>query len=255
MARQAVSVDFTIAIVFSALLIGFGKGGLIGPFGGTLALPLILASTENGQPIGVAVGGALLLPLLILGDLFAVPMYWRDWDRRYIGLMLPAALAGILVGTYLLTSLPNHTLKHVLGIFTLLVVVYRFASDKLKQIAYQPRPAYGWLAGLIAGFGSALANTGGPPITAYLMLERVSPRIFVGTQAVFFAVVNLLKIPGYAQGGLFHANLLIAAWPALLIVPLCVIISRPFIYRINRKVFDAILMVGLIYASLSLLLS
>lgn len=246
-------MDFTLAIVLSAVLIGLGKGGLIGPFGGTLALPLILAATVDGQPIGVAVGGALLLPLLILGDLFAVPMYWKDWDRRYLRLMLPPAIAGIVVGTVLLTTLPNITLKHILGIFTLLVVIYRLVSDRLRSLQYESRPAYGWIAGFISGFGSALANTGGPPITAYLMLERVTPRVFVGTQAVFFAVVNLLKIPGYAQGGLFHPELLVRAWPALIIVPLCVIGSRPFIYRINRKVFDAILLTGLLYAAFVLL--
>jgi len=246
-------MDFTLAIVLSAFLIGFGKGGLIGPFGGTLALPLILSSVVDGQPIGVAVGGALLLPLLILGDLFAVPIYWKDWDRRYIRLMLPSAVLGIIVGTILLTSLPNHTLKHILGIFTLTVVIYRFASARLQSIEYHPRPVYGWFAGLTAGFGSALANTGGPPITAYLMLERVSPRVFVGTQAVFFAVVNLLKIPGYAGGGLFHPELLVRAWPALFIVPACVIVSRPFVYRVNRKLFDVILTAGLVYAGISLL--
>lgn len=246
-------MDFTLAIVISAFLIGLGKGGLIGPFGGTLALPLILSSVVDGQPIGVAVGGALLLPLLILGDIFAVPIYWKDWDRRYIVLMLPAAIIGIFIGTYLLTTLPNQTLKHILGIFTLIVVIYRFVNERLKRLQYQSRPAYGWFAGLVSGFGSALANTGGPPITAYLMLERVSPRVFVGTQAVFFAVVNLLKIPGYAQGGLFHGELLVRAWPALIIVPACVIVSRPFVYRFNRKLFDAILTAGLIYAAYSLL--
>ncbi len=246
-------MDFTLAIVLSAFLIGFGKGGLIGPFGGTLALPLILSSMVEGQPIGVAVGGALLLPLLILGDLFAVPIYWKDWDRRYIVLLLPSAILGIGVGTVLLTTLPNHTLKHILGIFSLVVVAYRFANVYLQRLEYQSRPAYGWFAGLTAGFGSALANTGGPPITAYLMLERVSPRVFVGTQAIFFAVVNLLKIPGYAGNGLFHAELLVRAWPALIIVPACVIVSRPFVYRVNKKLFDAILTVGLFYAGISLL--
>lgn len=246
-------MDFTLAIVISALLIGFGKGGLIGPFGGTLALPIILTAVVAGEPLGVATAGALLLPLLILGDLFAVPIYWKDWDRRYVWLLLPSAVAGILVGTVLLTSLPNLTLRRILGVLTLLVVAYRFANPYLQRLQYHPRDIYGWVAGLVAGFGSALANTGGPPITAYLMLERVSPRVFVGTQAIFFGVVNLLKVPGYAAGGLFDLDLLLLAWPSLIIVPACVIISRPLIYRVNRKLFDAILTAGLIYAGISLL--
>jgi uncharacterized membrane protein YfcA len=247
-------MDFTLAIVLSALLIGLSKGGLLGPFGGTLALPLMLSAVMDGEPLGVATGTAVLLPLLMLGDLFAVRLYWPDRDNRYLWLMLPAAVLGIVVGTLLLTSLPNLTLKRILGGFTLLAVIYRYASDHLRQLAYHPRDSYGWVAGLISGFGSALANTGGPPITAYLMLERVTPRAFVGTQAVFFTVVNILKVPGYAAGGLFDLGLLLRAWPALIIVPLCVFASRPFIYRVNRRVFDTILTIGLIYASLSLLL-
>ena len=129
---------------------------------------------------------SLSLPLLMFGDIFALYSYWKKWDMHYIRLLLPLAILGIIVGTYLLATLDSLTLRHLIGLFTLLFVVYKIADHWLKALDYQPRDWHGYLAGGIAGIGSALANAGSVPFTAYMLLQDVTPEVFVGNDHAVF---------------------------------------------------------------------
>ncbi len=61
-------MDFSLILAVTALYVGLVKGGL-GPVGGALIVPLL--STQ----MSVAGAVALTLPLLIVGDWFALPVY------------------------------------------------------------------------------------------------------------------------------------------------------------------------------------
>jgi uncharacterized membrane protein YfcA len=237
-------------LVLVALLIGFAKGGLGGPVPISMTAPLLSLIF----PVSTAIG--LVLPLLIFADLFALYFYRGKWDMYYIRLMLPAAIIGVVFGTLLLTTLSDEALRFVLGVFTLIAVVYRFASEFIKALTYSPRPWHGYLAGWASGFGSALANAGAPPFTAYLLLQPgVTPVTFVGTTTLFFAIVNLIKLPGFiTSGALDVQQLLSIAWVAP-IIPLGVWIGRKIIERINAKVFEYIMLVLLLILSLYLIVS
>lgn len=248
-------MDFTLTFVLVCALIGLSKGGLIGPIGGSLALPLLVQSSFNGEPITVIAAAGVVLVLLMLGDLFAVPMFWKWWDWKYIKLMLPASILGVIMGTALLVWLEPGLLKKILGVITLIAVVYKLLSERLKALEYQPRDWHGYLAGWGSGFTSALANTGGPPVTAYLLLQKIGPRRFVGTQALFFMFINWAKVPGYAAAGAFNIELVSVAWPALALIPLMIWVSKRVIHRVNARAFDIVLTGLLFYAGISLLLS
>jgi uncharacterized membrane protein YfcA len=176
-------MNFSITILIAAIFVGVVKGGL-GPVPGALIVPLL----STTMPVSDAVG--ITLPLLIVGDWIALPIYWRTWDSRALRLLLPGAVIGVIMGIVLLTSLPDDTLRRVLGVFTLIVAAYKLASDSLSAMSYTPRGWHGVLAGWGSGFGSALANAGAPPITAYLLLRRVTPTT-LSAQPAFFLVVNL----------------------------------------------------------------
>jgi len=97
-------VDFVVVLALAGLIVGLSKGGLGAPLGAVIAPMLAITF-----PVSEAVG--LTLPLLIIGDAFAIAAYWRAWNMRYIWWLLPAALVGIVIGTLLLVSLDNRTLK------------------------------------------------------------------------------------------------------------------------------------------------
>ncbi len=236
----------TIIMLLAALIIGLAKGGF-GPMG-ALVVPMV----ATRMPVSDAIG--LALPLLIFGDWTAMPFYWRKWDMYHVKLLLPGAVIGVILGLLLLTSLSDDALRRILGAFTLVILAYKFASDRLQTVAYRHRDWHGWLAGGGAGFASALANAGGPPITAYLLLQKVVPTVFVATNVIFFALVNLMKLPFFLSANVLKLDLLARYGWVAVVIPLGVLVGRWLVTRINRQVFEWLMMAGLLWAGVSLLL-
>ena len=240
-------MDPNIIFALVGLIIGLAKGGIGGPVVGALTLALLT------QIMPVASAAGFTLPLLIIGDIFAVSFYWREWDWRLVRLLLPAALVGTLIGAFLLTSLPDDILRKILGFLSLAVVVYKIANERLSTLEYEARDWHGWVAGFTGGFGSALANVGGPPITAYLLLQRMKPANFVGTLAIFFFILNIVKMPIFGAGDILDIPLLLSIAWIIPLIPFGVWFGRRIIHWIDPRAFDIIMTVLLIWAALSLL--
>jgi hypothetical protein len=239
----------TFVLALAALLAGLSKGGLGGPVPIALTTPLLTMV----MPVKEAVG--LILPVLIFADMFALYAYWQKWDMRYVRLLLPAAIVGIVVGTLLLSNLSDDILRRILGGFTLVAIAYKVVSDNFKSMAYTPRNWHGWFAGWAAGFGSAIANTGSPPFTAYMLLQpNVTPVKFIGTTTLFFAIVNILKMPGFIQEDIVQVDRVISVSWTLAIIPIGVWLGYKSILWINPKAFERLMLVALFLLSLFLLL-
>jgi len=240
-------MDSPILIVFLGIFVGLVKGGVTGPIGGAVILPLLSQFMSVQDAAGVA------LPLLIVGDAFAMRFYWRDWDAKLVRSLLPAAVLGIILGVWLLLNLPDEILRPILGVLTIIAVIYKIASDSLKRLTYSPRKWHGYLAGFVTGVTSAIANVGGPPMSAFLLLQRLEPVTFVGTMTLFFATVNLIKLPIFFQGNIINTDLLLSVAWAVPLIPLGVWVGRWAIGRINRLWFERAMMVLVLAASLLLI--
>lgn len=233
-----------------ALLIGFSKGGLGGPVPISLTAPLLSLVIPISQAIGV------VLPLLIFADLFALYFYWRKWDMRYIVLMLPMAVIGIAMGSLMLAHIPNDVLRKVVGAFTLIAVLYKLLNNQLKSLQYSPRRWHGFFAGWASGFGSSLANVGSPPFTAYMLLQTdVTPISFIGTTTLFFAIVNVLKLPGVLAAGVLDTHLLLSVVWVLPIIPTGVWLGRWILRRMDAVFFERLMLAALFIMSVALLLT
>jgi hypothetical protein len=170
-------------------------------------------------------------------------------------LLLVGALVGILAGTTLLANLPAGALRKLIGVLGLLMAVYKAAESRLAGVAYRPKEWHAMFAGGASGFASSLSNAGGPPFSAYMLLQDVSPHTFVGTTTLFFAVVNMIKVPFYLGSDVLHLDLLPILVPGMLMVPVGVWTGKKIVDYINRQVFEALMWVGLIVSSVVLLLS
>lgn len=231
---------FFIVAVIVALLIGFSKGGL-GGAAGALATPLMALVMPVDQVIG------LLLPLLMATDIFAVASHWKRWDGKTIWLMLPGAVVGVTIGTFFITNAPTALLKTMLGVIVLLFAVYKLLETHLfRNVAYQPQDWHGILAGTVAGFASALAHTGGPPVSMYLLLRRVPTRTFNATSALFFAIINWVKVPYYFYAGLFDFEQMKTLLWLLPLLPLGVWGGKWLAERISRTWFERVIVVLLV---------
>lgn len=234
-----------VLVAVVAFLVGFTKGGF-GGLGGLLT-PILALTLPPAEATGV------LLPMLIFGDWFAVYSYRGEWDMRVFWSMLPAAAVGSLLGTWLLTSVSANGLRLILAGFIVILVAYKFASDRLKSWRYVAQPWHGPLAGGLAGMFSGLFNNGGPTFNAYLLLQKIKPRPFIATSALFFAVLNLVKIPFFYYAGILNLQRTLDLSWALVFVPIGVFLARRVVTRLDPQRFEGVIIALLFLSSVILI--
>ena len=205
------------------------------------------------MPLDKVVG--LMLPILILGDMFTLAVYWSRWEVRFLWILLLGAVIGVTLATLVLASFPLSTLRKLLGVLVLIFVVYRlFERRFLSMLTYRSRRWHGVLAGSLAGSASTLAHAGGPPISIYLLLQKLSPTIFIATSALFFAVLNWIKVPYYYFAGLFDFRLQLQFIWLIPLLPVGVWTGRRLITRMDKGVFEKVILVLILASGLLLLI-
>ena len=171
-----------------------------------------------------------------------------------IWVLLIGGIAGITLATFVLVNVSVDLLKKGLAFLVILFLIYRiFEKRILALLTYQVRPWHGLLAGSTAGFASTLAHAGGPPITIYLLLQRLEPSGFISTSALFFAVLNWIKVPYYYFAGLFDFPLQLRLIWLMLLAPLGVWVGRQIVMRLDKVLFERIIITLLVISVVLLL--
>lgn len=184
----------------AVVLMGFAKGGFAGV--GAISMPLLALAVSPVQ------AAAILLPILIVQDAVSVWAFRREWDRRIVLIMLPGAVVGIVAGYLLAAQVSAAAVLGVLGAISILFASHRLwlmRGGALQAPANSPAWV-GGLFGVVCGFTSQIAHAGGPPFQMWVLPRGLSPQSLVGTTAVFFALINWLKVPAYAALGQFTAQ-------------------------------------------------
>jgi uncharacterized membrane protein YfcA len=237
-----------VVISLSAFLVGLGKGGL-GGMVGALTTAMIALVLPPAKVIG------LVLPLLIVGDAFAVAAHWKKWDRGLILQLVPSAIIGVLLATYFLYQITGEGLRLTLGVIVLVFVVYKLLEGwLLRQIEYRPKRFHGCVAGIVSGITSTLAHGGGPPLSIFLVIQNLHPERFAATAAFFFFVLNWVKVPSYWAAGLFDWGLIRSVLWVVPLVPLGVFIGKWSVGRVGRAIFERVILLLLAVSGVLLLL-
>ncbi len=91
-------------------------------------------------------------------------------------------------------------------------------------------------------------------MAAYLLARKIEPLTYAGTSAVFFFVVNWLKVPGYALNGFFDFDLIVEMIPAATAALPGVFLGRWLVERIDRTQFERLILFGLVVGAAGLVL-
>ena len=200
--------SFYLAAVPAVILLGLSKGGFAGL--GVLGMPLMALTIPPVQ------AAAITLPILIVQDMVSVWAYRREWDRTNLKILLPGADGrhppGLPArGTGARRGGGAGPGRHRGGVRAAPLRRRPPRPGRPRPRSRLNRPA-GWFWGAVAGFTSMIAHAGGPPFQIYVIPQRLPREVFVGTGVVFFALVNLIKVPPYLALGQFTAeNLLTSA--------------------------------------------
>lgn len=203
-----------IIVVLCAVMIGFTKSGI--PSLGILVVTTLMFVFPAKDSVGI------LLPMLIMGDLFAVIFYRRNVAWKYLLSLLPWVMIGLISGYVVLGVVNDDQLKPIIGVIVLTMIALHFWREKLGDRFNEMLPKSLWftvLMGILGGFTTMIGNAAGGIMAIYLFVKGLPKSEFVGTGAWFFMFVNLIKVPFYIYLGLitttsFSFNLMM--FPAIL---------------------------------------
>lgn len=189
----------------AVILVGLGKGGFSGL--GLLSFPLLALVAP---PIQAA---AILLPILMVQDLIGVWAFRREFSRENVKLLIPGALAGLLVGYLLARTVSSASILLLVGLISTAFVIFTMVTARRGPVEPTSPDFLGaTLWGAMSGFTSFIANAGAPPLQVYLLPQKLPPKLYAGTATMFFTVVNYLKFPAFVQlGEMTQGNMLTSA--------------------------------------------
>jgi uncharacterized membrane protein YfcA len=223
-------ITFYIAAILAVLLIGISKSG----FGSTLA---VFGVPLMAMVIPPAQAAAIVLPLLIILDLFNLVHYRSRFDRINFFILLPAALIGVFVGSLTFQYLSDSNIRILIGGIALIFAIIYFWGRQNERPKTEPNRVKGSFWGMIAGFTSFGVHAGGLPVNIYLLPQRMDKTLFVGTNVILFAILNYVKLIPYALLGQLNLDNLMTSVILVPFVPIGFWLGIKLHDRVNEKLF------------------
>ena len=177
-----------IILSLTALCIGMSKTGVQGMM--LLVVPYMAMAFGAKESTGV------ILPMLCMADIMAVAYYKRIADWKVVVKLLPTAILGFFVAIFVDNLIPSHEFRQLMG-WTLAMALGVMLWSELfgKENRWMKHWWYSALFGLLGGFTTMIGNAAGPVLSVYLLSMRKEKMEYIGINAWFFLVVNLLKVP------------------------------------------------------------
>ena len=223
---------FYLLAIPVVLLVGMSKGGFGGGLG-TLAVPVL------SLLIDPRLAAAVLLPILCTMDLVSIWNFRGTWDKNNLKLMLPGAMLGIVAGALTFQHMNADMIRLMVGILAIYFVGHHlWGAHIVKQVrAKDASLAGGSFWGTISGYVSSIAHAGGPPISIYLLPQKMPKTVFVGTTVLFFTIVNYVKLVPYAWFGQLNLDTLLTSLILLPLAPVGVKLGVYLHHRVSDKWF------------------
>ncbi len=230
----AASAAFVLAVV--SAVAGFG--------GGVLLLPVF----EALFGLRVAVPALTLVQLISNGS--RVGLNWREIDRRVVCWFALGAVPSALLGGLVFAAAPLAPLQRLLGVFLIVVVVWRRSRPAPPRI--RPRAFVGVGAG--SGLGSALLGSVGPLTAPFFLAEGLTRGAYIGTEAASALTMHATKLLAYGVGDILTPRVLMigAAMAPATIAGTWV--GRRLIERVSAAAFVLVVEAGLVVAAVLLVL-
>jgi len=234
--------------VLAALCIGLSKAG----FGGVGMVAILVMA----QILPARASTGVILPMLIVADIFAVAAFRKFTVWSHLVRMLPPALVGIVTGYFLMPYISDQNFGPFIGWITLVLLVLMVLQKVTRRLAASAveHPGIAWPLGWLAGVTTMLANAAGPVMTIYLLAARLPKYEFVGTAAWFFFIINVAKIPLSAALGLIKPSSLLLNVFLVPAIIAGIFLGRWLLGKINQRIFEWLMIAFSLLGALRLIL-
>lgn len=175
-------------LCLAALSIGMSKTGVQGIM--LMIVPLMAMAFGAKESTGV------ILPMLCMADIIAVAYYKRIADWKTVAKLLPTAILGFFLAIGVDNMIPSGQFRQLMGWTLMLALVVMIWSEIFgKENRWMKKWWYAAIFGLLGGFTTMIGNAAGPVMSVYLLSMRKEKMEYIGINAWFFLIVNLLKVP------------------------------------------------------------
>ncbi|MDP2114382.1 MAG: sulfite exporter TauE/SafE family protein [Bacteroidota bacterium] len=175
-------------IMACGMLIGMSKVGVPGV--SMIVVPALAFI------FGAKASTGVLLPILMMADIFGVAYYRRHANWGHLIKVLPWAVVGLLLALWVGEKVNDEQFKNLIAILVFLSIGLMLWQDKRKGTNLFPDKW--WFAasmGILGGFATMIGNVAGPVFAIYLLAMHLPKNSFIGTGAWFFMIINFTKFP------------------------------------------------------------
>lgn len=138
----------------------------------------------------------VLLPILIMADVFGVIYYHRHAQWKHLLRALPWALAGLFLALWVGNQVNDEQFKRLIAIVVFVSVGLMLWKDYGIKREYTPDHwSFAAFLGIMGGFATMIGNVAGPIFAIYLLAMHLNKQSYIGTTAWFFFIVNVSKFP------------------------------------------------------------
>lgn len=171
----------------AVFLMGISKAGLKGMS--------IFNVTLMALAFGSRASTGLFIPLLLVGDVFAVVYYNRHTQWKYILRFLPWMVTGILLGVFIGKDLPEKEFKWGMVVVIFISLGMLLWWEKRKSESVPTHWLFSGSMGIMAGICTMIGNLAGAFTNIFFLAMRLPKNEFVGTAAWLFLITNFFKLP------------------------------------------------------------
>ncbi len=216
-----------VVLAVAAFFVGFGKTTISGVTLITVALASAVMPARDST--------GLVLLLFLTGDVFALRAFRAHADWHVLRRLAPSVVVGVLVGVlYLQRFTSDVLLSRTIGVVLLTLTALHLAMRRIEREVrdHALPPVVTAAAGATAGFTSMVANAGGGVMSIYLLNMKSQVLGVLGTNAWFFFVINVFKVPFSVGLGLISWA---TVWHAIVLAP-CVVLGAVVGGRVIRRI-------------------
>lgn len=177
----------------------------------------------------------------------------HDAAMRFLPLFLIAGGVGVVLGTWLLSNLPERALVFTLGLLLLCYFVLKISKPNMAvgpKLAMRGGPFAGFGSGVLQGATGISAPIGVTFIHA-MGLERAA---HVYAVSAMFLVLGMVQFPALVVSGIMQPQWVLEALLAMIPILIFMPVGQALAGRLSRRAFDLMILIFLGLMGLKMLL-
>ena len=226
--------DFSV-VAFCAFLLGISKSGIKG-----IATLIV---TGFALIYGAKNSTGILMPLLLVGDIFAITYYKSYVDWSYIIKLIPWMVFGVLIGVIGGSYISDDLFKYGMVIIILFSVSLMYLMESKKEKKIPKNLIFVSSMGTLAGFTTMVGNLAGAFSNIYFLAMRIPKNTFIGTAAWLFFIINSFKVPFHIWSwGTINESSILKSLELIPFVILGLIFGVILVKKINDNTFRKLIL-------------